>query len=541
MILSNIKVSISNHDILKEINFSLNNGDKIGLVGTNGSGKSTLLKTISKLIIPDSGIINLENDSVGYLKQEISHKFDDYTILNYIKSETGIKEIEEKLQQLETDLNDSNMEEYGDLLENYISLDGYNFENNLAEIMLGLELSKTIDSKIKTLSGGEKIKVLLAELLLSNKDILLLDEPTNNLDIVAIEWLENYLKNDNRKMIIVSHDETFINNITNKIYELNDGKIVEYNMKYNDYLLEKKYEYERKLMEYNKAIEEKQKLKRQVQKAKEWSNKGNNKKAYNDNDKLANNYAREKTNNSNVSKYAKALENLEVPIFEEKKPIKFFFNLDNSKGNKNIIIDNLVCGYENFSTKTLNLEISFGERLQIIGNNGSGKTTFVKTLLGELKPLSGAIIIGNDAKIGYISQDTLFENTNDTILEYLTKNQNDVDLSFVFTLLDKFNINYDDKNKLYSTLSPGQRTRVNLVKIALNKTNILILDEVTNHLDTEALELIYELVSSYSGTIISISHNRKYNTIFNPTLSLDISTGIVKYNNVDEKASIKKK
>lgn len=531
MILSDVKVSINNHTVLNNINFILNQNDKVGLVGINGSGKSTLLKTIVGKIKIDSGNIKLSNETIGYLKQEIMPVFNKLSIIEYIKSEIGIDKLEIKLQELENNLNEDNMGEYGDILNKYLSIDGYNFEDNLKVIVSGLKLNESLDSKIEILSGGEKIKVLLASLLLSNSDILLLDEPTNNLDLEALEWLENYLKSTDKKMIIVSHDEFFLNNITNKICELDNGKLFEYNMSYSQYLIEKDREYNRKLEEYSKAIEEKDKLKKQVQKAKEWANKGNNKKAHNDNDKLANNFAKEKTNNSNVSKLSRALEKIEVPNFEEKKPINFFFTFDNIKGNKDIVLENLVCGYDNFRTPILNTAISFGQKLQINGGNGSGKTTLINTILGNIKPLEGRIIIGNNSKIGYISQDTLSTNDDSTVLEYLKKDKEDVDLSLIFILLDKFNISYDDRYKKYCNLSPGERTRVNLVKIALDKTNVLILDEVTNHLDKEAIELIYELISTYEGTIISISHNRKYNEILNADVILDMETGLFKYNN----------
>ena len=420
------------------------------------------------------------------------------------------------------------MDEYGELLNQYLQMDGYHFLDNLKIVLNGLNVKENLDTKIKVLSGGEKIKILLATLLLQNTDILLLDEPTNNLDLEAIEWLENNLKKSHKKMIIVSHDETFLENLTTKIYELENGTLKEYHLSYKDYLKEKELEYNRNLETYLKSSAEKEKLKKQLQIKKEWANKGDHKKANNDNDKLANNYAKEKTNTKDISKLAKEIEEFTLPDFEEKKPIQFFFNFDNEKGNKDILIDNLVCGYDTFTTPPLNLSIPFKSRLQIIGGNGSGKTTFIKTILKEINPKSGTITIGSGAKIGYISQDTLNEDVNLTLLDYLKKGTEHFDLSFVFILLDKFNIPYSDKDKLYKDMSPGERTRVNLAKIALNKINILIVDEITNHLDKEALDLIYELISTYEGTIISISHNRKYNEILNPTLTLDITNGFVK-------------
>ena len=532
MNVKHLSVSIDGNEIIKDVNFNLNNSDKVGLVGVNGSGKSTLLKALAKEITIDNGNINYLEESIGYLRQEISHTYDNLSIVNYLKQSTGIDKLELKLKQFEKNLNEQNMNEYGEILNQFLAIDGYNFNENLTYILNGLCFNKSIDMPIKKLSGGEKIKILLASLLLANNDILLLDEPTNNLDKEAVEWLENYLKKSNKKMIIVSHDEIFLDSIVNKIYELKNGIIEIYSMTYKTYLYEKEQKYQRELEEYERKLEEKERIKKQIQKSKEWANKGVNKKSYNDNDKLANNYAKEKTNTSNISKLTRSLENLNIPKFETKKEINFFLDYDYGKGKQDIIIDNLVCGYNDFQTPLLNLEIPFGTRLLISGKNGSGKTTFVKTLLKELQPIKGNIYIGHDAKIGYISQDTLNKQLDCTILEYLKNNNDDIDLSLIFILLDKFHIPYEDKDKLYKYLSPGERTRVNLVNLALQKTNVLILDEVTNHLDKEALDLVYELVSSYLGTIISISHNRKYNEILKPDLTLNMDTGECKITNI---------
>ena len=535
MQVNNLNFSISNKSILNDVSFIINKNDKIGLVGKNGSGKSSLLKILSKELPYEKGSIKLENEDIAYLKQEIPHSFNDDSILTFIKKEIGLFEIEERLHFLESNLNEKNLEEYSEILEKYLSLDGYNFEENANEILKGLNLNKTLQDKIYILSGGEKIKILLSVVLLSNSNLLLLDEPTNNLDIKAVEWLENYLKNSKKEMIIVSHDEVFLNNITNRIFELNNGNLKEYSMTYNSYVEAKELEYKRNLEQYNNALEKRENLKKQMQKAKEWSNKGNNKKSYSDNDKIANNFSKEKTNNSNISKINRALEKVEIPEFEEKKSINFFFQFDNSKGNKDILLENLVCGYEKkFVTSPINLQIDFGSKISISGSNGCGKTTLIKTIMGLLKPLSGKCIIGNDVKIGYISQDTIFEDNDETILEFLTKNVSNIDYSVIYMLLDKFNFEYDDRNKKYKNLSPGERTRVNLIKIALNKINVLILDEVTNHLDKEALDIIYELIKNYNGTIISISHNRKYNEILNADFEFNIENNLIIYASQEE-------
>lgn len=531
--INNLSFNIGANKVLDNISFVLNG--KIGLVGKNGSGKSTLLKIISNNIKEYKGNVDLNNESVGYLCQEIPHIYDNMSIIEYIKYETGFDVLESKIHQLETNLNEKNMEEYGDLLNYFLSIDGYNFNENLNSIMIGLNLNSSMNTPIGILSGGQKMKVLLANLILSNKDILLLDEPTNNLDLSAIEWLENYLKVSNKKMLVVSHDEQFLNNVVGKIFELDNGTIKEYNMSYHDYLITKEQEYKQQYEEYIKKINEKNRLKRSLQKAKEWSNIGNSKKSHNDNDKIANNYAKERTNNSNISKINKQLDDLKIPSFEEKEKINFFLNIDESKGNKDIILKDLVCGYNNFSTPILNLNIVYGSKIQITGKNGSGKTTLINTILGKIEPLNGNVIVGSAVKLGIISQDTININSKCTVIEYLTNKKDNIDLSLIFILLDKFGINYTDKDKIYNTLSPGERTKVNLVKIALDKINVLILDEVTNHLDKEAIDLIFELISLYNGTIISISHNRKYNEIFNADICLDMNDGLVKYKKYDNK------
>lgn len=531
--INNLSFNIGANKVLDNISFVLNG--KIGLVGKNGSGKSTLLKIISNNIKEYKGNVDLNNESVGYLCQEIPHIYDNMSIIEYIKYETGFDVLESKIHQLETNLNEKNMEEYGDLLNYFLSIDGYNFNENLNSIMIGLNLNSSMNTPIGILSGGQKMKVLLANLILSNKDILILDEPTNNLDLSAIEWLENYLKVSNKKMLVVSHDEQFLNNVVGKIFELDNGTIKEYNMSYHDYLITKEQEYKQQYEEYIKKINEKNRLKRSLQKAKEWSNIGNSKKSHNDNDKIANNYAKERTNNSNISKINKQLDDLKIPSFEEKEKINFFLNIDESKGNKDIILKDLVCGYDNFSTPILNLNIVYGSKIQITGKNGSGKTTLINTILGKIEPLNGNVIVGSAVKLGIISQDTININSKCTVIEYLTNKKDNIDLSLIFILLDKFGINYTDKDKIYNTLSPGERTKVNLVKIALDKINVLILDEVTNHLDKEAIDLIFELISLYNGTIISISHNRKYNEILNADICLDMNDGLVKYKKYDNK------
>lgn len=531
MIVSGLNKSIGNKDLLVDINFTLHTGNKVGLIGTNGTGKSTLLKILSGVIPQDTGKVNLNGKTIKLLQQEIEKEKYHYSVLNYIKNDIGIFELEKRLHELENNLTNENMEEYGEVFDKFLKLDGYEFETNLKTIMTGLNMDINLNSQVGQLSGGQKIKVLLVSLLMSNADILLLDEPTNNLDVEAIEWLEIYLKKLDKEMIIVSHDEAFLNSITNKIFELSDGKITEYNLSYSDYLLYKNHEYNRKLEKYEQAKEQQKRLKASIQEAKEWTNKGLSKKK-NDNDKIAANFSKERTKktSSKASKLTKELEKIEIDTaFKKREKIDFSVDCYDSKGNRDIFVSELVCGYNTFCTPAISIDIPFGTILCIQGKNGTGKTTFIKTLLKEIPALSGNILVGNDVKIGYISQDSLDnENTDYTVYEYLVKDV-DIDKSKVFNILNKFHINYEDKDKIFATLSPGQRTRINLAKLAINDTNTLILDEATNHLDIEAIHILEEVIKSFNGTIISISHNRAFNKVLNADIILDIETGTLTY------------
>ena len=532
MLVNNLNKSIGNMNLLVDISFDLSNSDKVGLIGKNGSGKSTLLKILAGLIKPDSGSINLDGNTIKLLKQEIEIEYYNYSVLKYIKNDCGLLELEKRLHELENNLNEEKSEEYGEIMDTYLKCDGYAFETNLEIILNGLNFDININSKMGELSGGQKIKVMLASLLLTDADILLLDEPTNNLDIAAIEWLENYLNKLNKKMIIVSHDDYFLNTIANKIINLDDGKITEFNMSYSDYLLYKEHEYNRELDKYERSKERQKKIQESIQSLKGWTSKGLSKKK-NDHDKLAANYLKERTKktSSKVSRLKKELEKIEIDkSFKKKKKIDFSANYFDSKENRDIQINDLVCGYDSFFTKPISLHIPFGSRVSINGKNGSGKTTFIKTLIGEMNSISGNVLIGSGVKFGYISQESLSVSDKDySVYDYLSRGA-DVDDSLLFNILNKFNINFDERNKLFSSLSPGQRTRVNLAKLAINEVNTLVLDEATNHLDIEAIHVLEEVVESFNGTIISVSHNRNFNKLLNAEIILDIETGLYVYN-----------
>jgi len=447
--------------------------------------------------------------------------------------------LETEIAKLESDLNESNMEKYGELVEQFIYLDGYNFDTNLYTIFSGMNFNHDLDKKIGELSGGEKIKVLLATILLSNCDILLLDEPTNNIDLDTILFLEKMLSESTKKMIIVSHDEEFLNKICNKIVELDEGKITQYNMRYSEYLIEKEKEYNKRLAEYENAKDRQKEIKERIITTSIWANRGVSKKTRSDNDKIAAGYKKERTSKTSgkISKLTRQLEEIEVPNFERKEEINFDINFDAEKGNKDIGLNDLVCGYADFHTKKVDLVIPFGSRVLIEGPNGSGKTTLIKTIVKKIPQISGVVSVGNKVKFGYIDQNTFdVEDKNITVYKYITEDNDDIDEGYLFSVLDKFNISYDKKNKKYTELSSGERTKVNLAKLAINKVNVLVLDEVTNHLDVETMQLMSDVIRNFSGTIISISHNRKFNKILAPTMVYSMNSEPALKQNITSKS-----
>ena len=297
--------------------------------------------------------------------------------------------------------------------------------------------------------------------------------------------------------------------------------------------MEKQKEYTHALEAYENAKEKKSKINQEINTAQKWVSKGMKKKS-SDNDKIAANYQKEQTKKTagKISRLNKELDEVEIDSdFRKKEKITFFLKQDISKGNKDIKLEDLVCGYDSFHTDAVDLTIPFGSKVLIEGSNGVGKTTLMKTITGGLKPISGNVIIGSSAKIGYISQNTYDDfSEDDTIYTFLTKEKT-IDKGYLFTLLDKFNISYEDKDKKYKELSPGMRTRVNLARLALEDINILLLDEVTNHLDIEAIKIIEEVIDTFKGTIICITHNRNFKSKLNADLVINMQKPNLSKNN----------
>ena len=534
----NVSKSYNGKDVLNDISFSLDEGEKAGIIGLNGIGKTTLLRIIADEEKPDSGkIIKDKNSLIGYFKQEFKISEEDRDIVSFIKKFIGIDVIEKHMNEAEKamETDESKIQEFCDLQEEYMRLDGYNIDYKLDQILSGLGLDNTIkEKKISELSGGQKEKVMLAAVLLKGTDLLLLDEPTNNLDIKSINWLEKYLKNNKSPMLIVSHDRRFLDDVITKVMEIDfyTRNMKEYPGNYSEYKKFKEDEQNAQLRKYNEQQDKIGELRKSITQKKEWAQKGN-KQGVSDNDKYTRGYIRDRSqglasNAKKIESQISQMNKIERPKIKNKLHIDI--NGEKTKGNKNIDTKDLVSGYEDgFKNDPVTTHIKYGDRLVIIGDNGSGKSTFLRTLIGKQKPISGEQSIGSGVKIGYLAQDTK-ENTAETIEDYFKKSidyANLEDKSLIYTVLKQFNFDYEERTKKYSMLSPGERTRLKLAIFSMQDINSLVLDEPTNHLDIEALEAIEEVLKDFDGTVIAISHDTEFIKNIDPTKVLKFTNGKV--------------
>lgn len=519
--LKNVSKSFFGKAILSNISFTVDYGEKAGIIGSNGVGKSTLLKIIAGQINQDSGEINTNNlESIGYLKQEFENLEESQSVISFIKVYIGIDKLETRLNELQGELekDESKIEEFCAVQEKYISLDGYNFDYKLDNILNGLGILPAVRNRqIKNLSGGQKSKIILAAVLLKSPELLLLDEPTNNLDIRSIEWLEGYLKSIDMPCLIVSHDRRFLNAVTTKTLEINsfDRTLTSYPGNYAQYREFKEVKEKRQIELYEAQQEQKKELRDSVKQKKDWASKGR-KQGVKDNDKYTRGYERDRSSGlaskaKKIEKQIEKLDKVERPRVKEK--LKININFSKIKGSILIYTKELVCGYHNgFKTSPITLEVKFGEKVVITGENGSGKSTFIKTLFSGLERISGTMEIGTGLNIGYISQNTKID-TDQDLEQFVISSINEEQLedkSKVYTTLAQFNFTYDERHKKYSILSPGERTRARLAIFSLLDINALVFDEPTNHLDIEALESLEEVISSFQGTVIAISHDREF-------------------------------
>ena len=490
--------------ILSNIKLEVQSKDRIALVGRNGAGKSTLLKIISEQMSYDGGeIIKPKNLTIGYLAQDtglessLSIWDEMLTVFHHLQ----IKE--KKLRELETKMGDpsylNDTEKYEKLLKEYDELQvtfkdegGYQYEADIRTVLHGLNFGGfDYSTAIATLSGGQKTRLAMAKLLLTKPDLLILDEPTNHLDIETLGWLEQYLQGYPGALLIVSHDRYFLDKVVTQVYELSRTNCRRYVGNYSKYLEQSAAIYEQELKQFEKQQEEIAKLKDFVQK----------------------NIARASTTKRAQSR-RKQLERMEVmdrPLGDEKSA-SFSFEIERQSGNDVLMVDSLTVSYQ--GKEPILKNVSFGlkreESVALVGPNGIGKSTLLKAITKQLEILTGTINYGSNVKIGYYDQQQANLTSNKTVLnelwdEYPLRQEKEIR-----TILGNFLFSGDDVLKIVSSLSGGEKARLALAKLMMQKANLLILDEPTNHLDLDSKEILENALIDYPGTILFVSHDRYF-------------------------------
>ena len=521
---NNLNKSFGIDSILENVNFTVNEYDKIGIIGVNGTGKTTLFKIISGIYGYDSGDIYTSKDcEIGYLEQNTNFHSEN-TILeevlevfkDVIEMEKYLRDLEHKISEESSNTNSTTLEklmnEYSNKLEAFSDMNGYGYKSEAKGVLKGLGFSgEDMDKPISILSGGEKTRVLLGKLLLKKPTLLLLDEPTNHLDSEAIEWLEVFLKQYKGTVILISHDRYFLDQVVNRIFEIHNKKLKTYNGNYSDFIKASAIVKELELKKFEDQQKDIKKQEESIERLKAFGREKHLKRARSKEKALA------------------KVDVLDKPEAYRKKA-KIEFNPSVTSGNDVLQLRDISMGYgERILFKDLNLDIYRGEKVALIGANGIGKSTLFKIIMNEITPLSGDIKFGTNVNVSYFHQEQKTLNLDNTIIDEIWEDNKQLTQTSLRTMLGAFLFEGEEVFKKISTLSGGERARVAILKLILSNANLLLLDEPTNHLDIDSKEVLEEALSSYTGTIFTISHDRYFlNTVVDKVLVLD-ENGITEY------------
>lgn len=503
MILScnNISKSFGTDVIIKSCSFNIEDHEKAAIVGINGAGKSTLLKIITGIEPADTGLVTLAKDkTLGYLSQQQNLNSDNTIYDELLSVKQYILDMEAQLRSIENQMKSADdtaletlMKKYSDLNHEFELNNGYAYKSEITGVLKGLGFAEEdFTLNVNTLSGGQKTRVALGRLLLSKPDIILLDEPTNHLDMESISWLENYLLNYSGAVLIVAHDRYFLDKIVSKIIELDNGNATVFSGNYTDYASKKAILRNMQLKEYLNQQREIKHQEEVITKLKQFNREKSIKRAE----------SREKMLNK--------MEFVDKPeILNDKMDIKLEPNV--ISGNDVLTVDNLTKGFDGTVLfDNICFQIKRGERVALIGSNGTGKTTILKLINGIIPADSGSIYLGAKVNIGYYDQEHHVLDPDKTIFDEIRDAYPDLNNTQIRNTLAAFLFTNEDVFKYIKDLSGGERGRVSLAKLMLSNANFLILDEPTNHLDITSKEILENALNSYTGTVLFVSHDRYF-------------------------------
>ena len=529
--LNNIKKNYGLKNILDGFNLEVKTGERVALIGQNGSGKSTIFKIISKQETIDEGTISIRKGAtLGVLNQIYENEKDDISVKCFLyesfkeifEVENELKSIEEKMT-IEQNMNtlESLIRKYGKVQEKYQVIGGYEIQEKFSKMCSRFNINeRMLKQNYNDLSGGEKTKINLAKLLLKSPDILLLDEPTNHLDIESLNFLEELVTNYNGTVLIVSHDRYFLDKVATKTILIEKGKSIIYFGNYSYFLKEDERRTLAQFEKYKNQQKQIEKMKESIKKLRKFGEIAKNEMFF-----------------KRAKSIEKRLEKMEVleKVTLNLKSIDLKFNIENRSGNDVLKIDNLTKKFEQKTIfENVSTYIKYGEKVALMGKNGTGKSTLIKMILGKDIQYSGEIKLGTSIKIGYIPQNITFENINESILDYFLKD-NSFNETQARTKLAKYGFRGENVFKKIYSLSGGEKVRLLLIKLIQKDINFLILDEPTNHIDIDTRELLEEALNEYAGTVLFVSHDRFFiNKLANRILNIEDHKIKSYYGNYDD-------
>ena len=516
--LSNVTLNYGFKNILDGATFQVNSGDKVAIVGDNGTGKTSIFNLIYGNEKPTSGTVSKRKDAtIGFLTQIAPEVQEDINVRDFLRTAYGdIAGLQEKMHKLELIMGDPNttpdelekaMNSYGKAQELFMNKGGYEIESNIDKMAGNLKITELLDQEYNSLSGGQKTIVCLARMLLQKPDILLLDEPTNHLDIPTLGWLEDFIKGYNGSVILVSHDRYFLDRTINKVFAIADGKIKTYFGNYTQYVEALKAEREAQEQAYVTQQKKIAGMEEAIRKNRAWGAQSSE-KAYG--------VAKQ------LERRIDEMDKVDRP--KTQKDIALNFNQETRSGNDVLSLEDVTFAYPDGDDIILcgaNLSLEYKDKVCLIGKNGSGKSTVLKLILGQLSQIDGQVKLGSNVKIGYLPQNVSFENEDETIIDEFKKHFNGT-LTQTYSTLAAFHFYGEEVQKRISSLSGGEKVRLKFAELVQNDVNFLILDEPTNHLDVRNREILEDALSDFEGTLLFVSHDRYFiNKVANRVVELE--------------------